>query len=90
MEPRRALGVGCAAAALLVTGCGTGDRAADVRSMAERFQHALEQPDADGACRQLSASTISALERQETKPCPDAVLSLDLLRGGEVEHVDVS
>jgi hypothetical protein len=50
--------------------------------VAERFHAALEQRDGEAACAELSEETASMLEQQEGAPCEEAVLSLELPRGG--------
>jgi hypothetical protein len=70
--------------ALAVIGCGTGERADDVGSVAERFHAALESGDGQAACEELAEETASKLERQEGKPCEEAVLELELPKGGTV------
>lgn len=67
-----------------VAGCGTAGRADDAAAVAERFHAALEQDDGQAACDELSEETASKLERQEKKPCEQAILQLDLPKGGSV------
>jgi hypothetical protein len=74
---------GCALA-IAVPGCGTGERAADAAAVAERFHAALESGDGQAACDELSEETASKLEQQEQKPCEDAILGLELPKGGTV------
>jgi len=52
--------------------------------VAHRFHAALEARDGQAACDELSEETASKLEDQEKKPCEDAILSLDLTKGGTV------
>jgi hypothetical protein len=84
-----------AAACLLFTvaaGCGTGERADDAAAVTERFHAALEANDGAAACDELSEETGSKLEQQEKKPCEEAILGLELPRGGTVAdtRVDVT
>ena len=90
MGPRAA-----AAACLLfiaTAGCGTGERADDAAAVTERFHAALEANDGAAACDELSEETASKLEQQEKKPCEEAILGLELPRGGTVAdtRVDVT
>jgi hypothetical protein len=72
--------------------CGSGDRGRDAAAVAERFHAALESGDAQAACQALSEETASKLERQEQKPCEEAILSLELPKGatvaGTVVHLE--
>lgn len=70
--------------ALSLVSCGTGDREDDAAAVAHRFHAALEARDGQAACDELSEETASKLEDQEKKPCEDAILSLDLTKGGTV------
>jgi hypothetical protein len=75
--------------AVLAAGCGTTDRAPDAEAVAERFHAALEQRDGEAACSQLSEETASKLEQQEEAPCEEAVLGLELPRGGTAAETSV-
>ena len=75
--------------ALTVAGCGTADREADAGAAAQRFHAALEQGDGQAACDQLNAETASKLEKQEKQPCAEAILSLELPKGGTVADTRV-
>ena len=70
-------------------GCGASDREADAAVVAERFHAALEQRDGDAACAELSEVTASKLEQQEEMPCEEAVLELELPRGGTAAVTEV-
>ena len=87
MGPRFAL-LGCLLA-LAFAGCGTADREHDAAAAAERFHAALESGDGQAACERLSEETASKLESQEKKPCEEAVLSLELPKGGTVADTRV-
>jgi hypothetical protein len=78
--------------ALAVAGCGTGDRARDAAAVAERFHTALESGDGKAACEELSEETASKLEQQEKKPCEEAILSLQIAKGGTaaVRRVEIT
>jgi hypothetical protein len=76
--------VGCLIGALLMAACGTGKRERQAAGVAERFHAALESGDGQAACDQLSEETASKLEQQEKKPCEEAILGLDLPKGGRV------
>jgi predicted small secreted protein len=67
-----------ALASLVLSACGAGERGRDAASVAQRFHAALGRDDGRAACMELSAAAASSLERQEKRPCQDAVLRLDL------------
>ena len=78
--------------ALAGAGCGTGDRERDAAAVSEAFHAALERGDGQKACDQLSEETVSKLEQQEGKPCDEAILTLDLAKGGTpaVRRVEIT
>jgi uncharacterized NAD-dependent epimerase/dehydratase family protein len=83
---------GAAAACLLavaVAGCGTGERADDAAAVVERFHAALEAGDGQAACEELSEETASKLEQQEHKPCEEAIIGLELPKGGSAADTRV-
>jgi hypothetical protein len=75
--------------ALALAGCGTADREDDAGAVAKRFHAALESGDGQAACDALNEETASKLEQQEKKPCEEAILSLDLPKGGTVADTRV-
>ena len=75
--------------ALVMTGCGTGERADDAAAVAERFHAALEAGDGGAACAELSREAASKLEQQERKPCEEAILELELPKSGRVADTRV-
>ena len=75
--------------ALLLAGCGTADREADAAAVTQRFHAALEAGDGQAACDELNEETASKLEDQERKPCEEAILALDLPKGGSVADARV-
>ena len=75
--------------ALALVGCGTADREDDAGAVAARFHAALEQGDGQAACDQLNEETASKLEKQEKQPCAEAILSLELPKGGTVADTRV-
>jgi hypothetical protein len=75
--------------ALALAGCGTGERADDAEAVTERFHAALEAGDGQAACDELSEETASKLEQQEKKPCDEAILGLELPKGGSVADTRV-
>jgi hypothetical protein len=75
--------------ALVLAGCGTADREDDAAAVAERFHAALEGGNGQAACDELSEGTASKLEDQEAKPCEEAILALDLPKGGTVADTRV-
>ena len=74
---------------LAIAGCGTAEREDDAAAVAQRFHAALDSGDAEAACEQLSEETASKLEQQEKQPCDEAILSLELPKGGTVADADV-
>ena len=84
----RALSLACLLA-LALAGCGTGDREDDAGAAAQRFHAALEAGDGQAACHLLNAETASTLEKRERRPCDEAILSLDLQKGGTVADTRV-
>ncbi|HKP20979.1 MAG TPA: hypothetical protein VJT68_05650 [Thermoleophilaceae bacterium] len=78
--------------ALPLAACGTGAREDDAAAVSEAFHAALEQGDGQKACDQLSEETASKLEQQEKKPCEEAILTLDLPKGGTaaVRRVEIT
>jgi hypothetical protein len=70
-------------AASLLAGCGTSDDRNQARATTERFYAAVRAHDGTAACAQLSPATVKSLEQQESKPCREAVRSLQL-HGGRV------
>jgi hypothetical protein len=64
-------------------------READAAVVAERFHAALEQGDGAAACAELSEVTVRTLEQQEEAPCEEAVLELELPRGGAAAEAEV-
>jgi hypothetical protein len=78
--------------ALAVAGCGTGDRQRDAAAVVKRFHAALQSDDGKAACAELSEETASKLEQQEKKPCEEAILSLDIAKGGTaaVKRVEIT
>jgi len=69
---------------LALAACGTAERADDAAAVAERFHAALESGDGQAACEELSEEAASKLEQQEKKPCEEAILGLELPKGGTV------
>lgn len=70
--------------ALAASGCGTADREDDAAAVSARFHAALEKGDGQVACDQLAEQTASKLEQQEQRPCEEAILELELPKGGTV------
>jgi hypothetical protein len=78
---------GAAAAAL--SACGTGERERDAADVVERFHAALERDDGAAACRELGEETQSELENREKRPCEEAILTLELPKGGRPRNTRV-
>jgi hypothetical protein len=76
-------------ACALAAGCGTADREADLIAVSDRFHAALEAGDGAAACAELSRAAVHTLELQEKRPCPDAVLELDLPAGARASGAEV-
>jgi len=74
--PKALLTMGIAIA-MAITGCGATDPEGASRA-AERFYAAASAKDGDAACEELSETTRKELERDEQKPCREAVLMLQL------------
>jgi hypothetical protein len=72
------LAAAVALAGLVLSACGAGDRQREAVAVAERFHAALGRDDGNAACLELSAVAASSVERQEKRPCQDAVLRLEL------------
>lgn len=69
--------VAAAAVALVLTGCGATD-SEGARDAAERLYAAHADSDGAAACATLSDDTREQLVKDAGKPCPEAVLELDL------------
>ena len=76
-------------AALLLAGCGQADDRATVRATTERFLAAYDADDGAAACGVLSSDTRKTLEREESRPCPEAIGSVEV-SGGAVTKVKVA
>ncbi|HEX2071195.1 MAG TPA: hypothetical protein VHF90_06055 [Thermoleophilaceae bacterium] len=74
--PYRAVLV-AATLALVLGGCGATD-SDGAAGAAERLYAAYADQDGETACAQFSDDTREQLEKDERKPCPEAVLALDL------------
>jgi hypothetical protein len=72
------VGVLLVAGTLVLLGCGQGGEKQSVRRVTEEFYAAVAAGEGSKACAELSADTITELEKQEQKRCPDAVLGLRL------------
>jgi hypothetical protein len=77
------------ACVLALVGCGTAERERDAASVTESFHAALEAGDGQAACDELSEETASKLEQQEKKPCEQAILGLELPKGGSVAFTEI-
>jgi len=76
-------------ALLMLAGCGQSDDRAAVRSTTERFLAAYEAKQGAIACGVLASDTRKALESQESKPCPQAISSVEV-SGGSVVSVKLA
>jgi hypothetical protein len=79
----------CLLLASPLAACGTADRESDVAAVTQRFHAALEAGDGQAACAELSPETASKLEQQEKKPCEEAILGVELPKGGTVGATEV-
>jgi uncharacterized protein YceK len=77
------------AVCLLATGCGTASKEDDIIAVSDRFHAAIDARDGTAACAELSANAIETLERQEKRPCREAVLALDLPAGARASAPEV-
>jgi hypothetical protein len=75
--------------AVALAACGSGGRERDAAAVSERFHAALQTGDGRVACDELNEETASKLEQQEKKPCAEAILGLELPKGGSVEATRV-
>jgi hypothetical protein len=78
MSSRASLVLALFVCALACGGCGRGADEAASRAVTQRFLDALTAHDGAGACAQLSPDTVSAVESQEHRRCPIAILGLGL------------
>jgi hypothetical protein len=76
-------------ALLALAGCGQSDDRSSVRSTTERLLAAVGAKQGAAACGVLASDTRKALENQESKPCPQAISSVNV-SGGSVVHVKVA
>jgi hypothetical protein len=76
-------------ASATLAGCGAADRAPDAEAVAERFHAALDDGDGEAACADLAEETQSKLEQQEEAPCEEAIVTLELPKGGEAAETRV-
>jgi hypothetical protein len=74
---------------LLAAGCGTATKEDDIIAVSDRFHEAIAARDGMTACAELSANAIETLERQQKRPCRDAVLELDLPAGARASAAEV-
>ena len=75
--------------AVVLAGCGQSDDRAAIRAETERFLAAYEADQGATACAALSSDTRKALESQESRPCPEAIASLEL-SGGAITSLQVT
>jgi hypothetical protein len=76
-------------ALLVLAGCGQSDDRAAVRSATQRFLAAYDAKQGAVACGVLSSDTRKSLESEKSKPCADAITSVDV-SGGPVLSVKVA
>jgi len=69
-------------------GCGRTDDENTARTVTDDFLAAVDSGDGEQACTQLSPDTRAELEKQEQRPCREAVTDLGL-EGGSVARVQV-
>jgi hypothetical protein len=69
-------------AAVAVSACGAAERERDAAEVVAGFHAALEDSDGAAACRELTEETRSELETQQQRPCEEAILTLELPKGG--------
>jgi hypothetical protein len=73
---------------LALAGCGQSDDRATVRAVTERFFNAYEANQGAVACATMATETRKQLESEESRPCPEAIGSIEL-SGGAISHVSV-
>jgi len=88
LRPRAAFAA-CVLIALSLAACGNGDRERDAAAVTQAFHRALRSGDGNAACDQLSEEAASKLEQQEGKPCEQAILGLELPKGGGVAFTEI-
>ena len=76
-------------AVLFLAGCGQSEDRAAVRRVTDRFLTAEKAKQGAAACGVLSSDTRKSLERQESKPCPQAIGSVNVA-GGPVLKIQVA
>jgi 2C-methyl-D-erythritol 2,4-cyclodiphosphate synthase len=76
------------AVAAATAGCGRTDDEATAQAVTDQFLTAMESGDGEQACAQLSPDTRAELEKQEQRPCREAVTELELA-GGSVVRTQV-
>jgi hypothetical protein len=74
---------------LLLAACGTADRESELIAVSDGFHAAVEARDGGAACAALSESAAANLELQEKRPCPEAVLELELPEGARASAAEV-
>jgi hypothetical protein len=78
--------IALAALAVVLSACGSDPSERDSKEVVDRFQQALAGSNGPLACAELSPELRSALEDDEGKPCPEAILGLGLRGGGRAER----
>ena len=58
-------------------------------AVSDRFHVALEARDGAAACAELTQEAAETLEQEEKRPCPVAVLELDLPAGARASRAEV-
>jgi hypothetical protein len=66
---------------LATAGCGQSEDRAQATEVGKRFFSAMKSGDGATACDQLSADTRKALEKDEQKPCPEAIADVRIEPG---------
>jgi hypothetical protein len=87
-RPGFTLAIACIAV-IGVSACGTTQRSSDAAAVVDRFYRALAQQEGEAACAELIKETESKLERQERKPCRQAILDLRLPRNATATTTSV-
>jgi hypothetical protein len=72
----------------VLAGCGVSDDRRQVREAVTAFYAEVQRADGGAACQRLAPPAAEALERQASRPCPAAVVDLQL-SGGAVAEVEV-
>ena len=66
---------------VVAAGCGRSDDESTARAVTDQFLAGVQAGDGERACAQLTPDTRAELEKQEQRPCREAVTELELAGG---------